>query len=568
LNLIIHAQFEKREDYFYESFRKTSETGIFSCIHKYLSPYFHRMTPQPGVPPEECGAAVAAESSTGTWTTVWTDGLTSLDRYKGRCYDIEPVAGEDNQYIAYVAYPIDLFEEGSVTNLFTSIVGNVFGFKALRALRLEDLRIPPAYVKTFQGPPHGKKMPKLVLTGMCNFFRILLATKVYRLNKICVLLNGRYLSGLRVLLYSGSKYYQAHTDNTNLGFSSSNDDSKQIKSTVDPQVIQKGLKSLDNPVLRGSFTLVLTKQEMDDFDKLAKQAFLEVMQSGLFTPTSGSNKLNTIHLATDPGGIQNKRPGVYIIKNVEDGMCITGQTTDLKKRFNQYSSRGQKEYSASNKINKNFHAAVQKLVSKGLACRHGFQFFVVYTWVDKAKKALNIDGSLNLRNQMNYLEHRLIIAFYECGLSYNLNDVFPQLGESVDSDLDEINEDESIDTSFNETTEDESVHTALGQTIDNQVEPQKETVQKTTQSFTVKEVVGPNQPKPFKVANLYFYSKGHYDKYRKSLSIEQRRNFLSVPAIRRQLDEHLAKDKTNLNASIRYLTPQEIETALKDNLFT
>ena len=81
--------------------------------------------------------------------------LTSLDRYKGRCYDIELVAGEENQYIAYVAYPLDLFEEGSVTNMFTSIMGNVFGFKALRALRLEDLRIPPTYVKTFQGPPHG-----------------------------------------------------------------------------------------------------------------------------------------------------------------------------------------------------------------------------------------------------------------------------------------------------------------------------------------------------------------------------------------------------------------------------
>jgi ribulose-bisphosphate carboxylase large chain len=59
-----------------------------------------RMTPQAGVPPEEAGAAVAAESSTGTWTTVWTDGLNSLDRYKGRCYDIEPVPGEENQYIA------------------------------------------------------------------------------------------------------------------------------------------------------------------------------------------------------------------------------------------------------------------------------------------------------------------------------------------------------------------------------------------------------------------------------------------------------------------------------------
>ncbi|GER46439.1 ribulose-1,5-bisphosphate carboxylase/oxygenase large subunit [Striga asiatica] len=105
--------------------------------------------------PEEAGAAVAAESSTGTWTTVWTDGLTSLDRYKGRCHHIEPVPGETDQYICYVAYPLDLFEEGSVTNMFTSIVGNVFGFKALRALRLEDLRIPPAYIKTFQGPSHG-----------------------------------------------------------------------------------------------------------------------------------------------------------------------------------------------------------------------------------------------------------------------------------------------------------------------------------------------------------------------------------------------------------------------------
>nr|QGR23304.1 ribulose-1,5-bisphosphate carboxylase/oxygenase large subunit [Allium ovalifolium] len=125
---------------------ETKDTDILAAF---------RVTPQPGVPAEEAGAAVAAESSTGTWTTVWTDGLTSLDRYKGRCYHIEAVIGEENQFIAYIAYPLDLFEEGSVTNMFTSIVGNVFGFKALRALRLEDLRIPPAYSKTFQGPPHG-----------------------------------------------------------------------------------------------------------------------------------------------------------------------------------------------------------------------------------------------------------------------------------------------------------------------------------------------------------------------------------------------------------------------------
>ncbi|KAD6118867.1 hypothetical protein E3N88_10138 [Mikania micrantha] len=107
------------------------------------------------IPPEETGAIVAIESSTSTWTTVWIDGLTSLDGYKGRCYGIKHVSGEDNKYIAYVAYPLDRLEEGYVTSMFTSIVGNVFGFKALRALRLEDFRIPIAYVKTFEGPPHG-----------------------------------------------------------------------------------------------------------------------------------------------------------------------------------------------------------------------------------------------------------------------------------------------------------------------------------------------------------------------------------------------------------------------------
>lgn len=114
-----------------------------------------RVTPQSDVPPEEAAAAVAAESSTGTWTTVWSDLLTDLDKYNARAYRIEPVPGEENQYIAYVAYPLDLFEEGSVANMISSIVGNVFGFKALKALRLEDLRMPVAYLKTFQGPPNG-----------------------------------------------------------------------------------------------------------------------------------------------------------------------------------------------------------------------------------------------------------------------------------------------------------------------------------------------------------------------------------------------------------------------------
>jgi ribulose-bisphosphate carboxylase large chain len=119
-----------------------------------------RITPQPGVPPEEAGAAVAGESSTATWTVVWTDRLTAYDHYQAKCYRVDPVPGREGEYIARIAYDIDLFEEGSIPNLTSSIIGNVFGFKALKALRLEDMRIPLHYVKTFQGPPHGIVMER------------------------------------------------------------------------------------------------------------------------------------------------------------------------------------------------------------------------------------------------------------------------------------------------------------------------------------------------------------------------------------------------------------------------
>ena len=119
-----------------------------------------RITPQEGVDAIEAAAAVAGESSTATWTVVWTDRLTSYEHYQAKAYSVEEVPGTPGQYIALIAYDIDLFEEGSIANLTSSIIGNVFGFKPLKALRLEDMRIPVAYVKTFPGPPHGIVMER------------------------------------------------------------------------------------------------------------------------------------------------------------------------------------------------------------------------------------------------------------------------------------------------------------------------------------------------------------------------------------------------------------------------
>ncbi|MDN5862893.1 MAG: ribulose-bisphosphate carboxylase large subunit [Salinisphaera sp.] len=120
-----------------------------------------RITTQQGVEPEEAAAAVAGESSCATWTVVWSDRLTNCEQYRAKAYRIDPVPGTgegtqtEQQYFAYIAYDLDLFEPGSITNLTASIIGNVFGFKAVKALRLEDMRIPTAYVKTFDGPPTG-----------------------------------------------------------------------------------------------------------------------------------------------------------------------------------------------------------------------------------------------------------------------------------------------------------------------------------------------------------------------------------------------------------------------------
>ncbi|MGH9279936.1 MAG: RuBisCO large subunit C-terminal-like domain-containing protein, partial [Acidimicrobiales bacterium] len=136
---------------YYEPDYEPKDTDILSV---------HRITPQKGVDPVEAGAAVAGESSTATWTVVWTDRLTAYENYQAKCYKVVPVPNQDNQYFAYIAHDIDLFEEGSIANLTSSIIGNVFGFKALKALRLEDQRIPAAYLRTFQGPAHGVVMER------------------------------------------------------------------------------------------------------------------------------------------------------------------------------------------------------------------------------------------------------------------------------------------------------------------------------------------------------------------------------------------------------------------------
>lgn len=105
---------------------------------------------------------------------------------------------------------------------------------------------------------------------------------------------------------------------------------------------------------------------MPFFDMKAKKAFLEIISRGLCTVTQDTKPFNSIHLTTDPGGVQNQRPGVYVIQNVENGMCMIGQTLNLRRHFSQYTTRSAKSLSFDRPLNANFYNAAQEGFRRGL----------------------------------------------------------------------------------------------------------------------------------------------------------------------------------------------------------
>jgi len=208
-----------------------------------------------------------------------------------------------------------------------------------------------------------------------------------------------------------------------------------------PLLVEKGLKSLDNPVLKGSFSLVLSNERLNFLDDIAKNAWKEITSRGLRTVTPLSPQNDTIHLKTCPlNVVQDKRGGVYVILNVETGKAVKrlGQTTNFKSRFNQvsYAVRGSRpQVRGSDTINKAYYMDAQAAKVRLNSVNSTFQRFIVYSWVNKAGESLDLENSLDLKNEMRYLEHRLVLAFYECGLAYNTMDSAPQLNNNVKLDL-------------------------------------------------------------------------------------------------------------------------------------
>lgn len=114
-----------------------------------------RIKPAEGFSIEDAAGAVAAESSTGTWTSLhpWYNEARIRD-LSAKAFGFIDMG--DGSSVVKIAYPIELFEEHNMPGFLASVAGNVFGMRRVEALRLEDIRFPEKFLKQFKGPVKGK----------------------------------------------------------------------------------------------------------------------------------------------------------------------------------------------------------------------------------------------------------------------------------------------------------------------------------------------------------------------------------------------------------------------------
>lgn len=98
---------------------------------------------------KQAAATVALESSIGTWSELTTE----KDYMKKLAAKVFSIKGD----WVKIAYPCGLFEKGNAPNILSSIAGNIFGMKAIKNLRLEDIKIPKSILNSFYGPKYGIK---------------------------------------------------------------------------------------------------------------------------------------------------------------------------------------------------------------------------------------------------------------------------------------------------------------------------------------------------------------------------------------------------------------------------
>lgn len=108
------------------------------------------LEPEKGYSLKDAAINVAGESSIDTWSDIKTLKEEIFNRLKPHIYYID-----EKKKLIKIAYPLELFELGSVAQMFSSVAGNIFGMKLVKNLRLLDIRFPKEIINSFRGPLFG-----------------------------------------------------------------------------------------------------------------------------------------------------------------------------------------------------------------------------------------------------------------------------------------------------------------------------------------------------------------------------------------------------------------------------
>ncbi len=111
--------------------------------------------PHKSLTKKEAIGRIASESSVGTWTTLPSMPYERIKKLAAKAFKLYGNFVE-------VSYPLELWEKGSIPQLFSGIAGNIMGMKGVKNLRLVDVQFPRSYLKYFKGSYYGRDAPKRI----------------------------------------------------------------------------------------------------------------------------------------------------------------------------------------------------------------------------------------------------------------------------------------------------------------------------------------------------------------------------------------------------------------------
>lgn len=189
--------------------------------------------------------------------------------------------------------------------------------------------------------------------------------------------------------------------------------------SVDAQV-RNIINSLANPVLSAGYNLNPNRAPV--LKELVVKTAVEILERPRSSVTVSSPNNPKYKLKTYSHPTYQGQAGVYVVRNVEDGTVIVGQSSDIQNRGEQYLVRGSSLLAgnAIKAISAAFEKSVLALLGTGKQVRQVFECLMVERWPKVAATSSLTSGvTLTDQNEINYVEALLTYVFQNLGLSLN-----------------------------------------------------------------------------------------------------------------------------------------------------